>query len=69
MISWPPYPIPVVVEKLGPGYILYIKGNGIYQNDEFCVVLLNGGKIIHATSIQLRVERNDTYKITQNESD
>lgn len=55
-------PIPVTTD-LGSGYILYVKWNGIYSNDEFCVVLSETGELRHFTTTQLRVEKNFTYGI------
>lgn len=59
-------PIPVNTD-LGSGYILYVKSNGMYQNDEFCVVLENGD-LRHFITTQLKIQRNETYNInTANE--
>lgn len=48
---------------LGEGYIWYIKDNGMYENDEFTVVLLDGGAVRHFTSDQIKIWSNDTYTI------
>jgi len=55
-------PIPVTT-KCGDGYILYIKSNGFLENDEFAVVLLDGGDVKHFASDQVRVWNNATYGI------
>jgi hypothetical protein len=59
---FPPSPIPVTT-PLGDGYILYITPGGMLENDEITVVLLDGGKIKHFTSDQVRVWKNSTYEI------
>lgn len=63
MISFPPHPIPVVVEGLGDAYIVYIRENGMWDNDEICVALLDGGKWYHVNTQQIRSWHNDTYDI------
>lgn len=55
-------PIPVTTE-CGDGYILYIKSNGFLENDEFAVVLLDGGNVKHFASDQVKVWNNATYGI------
>ena len=59
---FPPSPIPVTT-PLGDGYILYITPGGMLENDEITVVLLDGGRIKHFTSDQVRVWKNSTYEI------
>jgi hypothetical protein len=54
-------PIPVVTEK-GRGYILYVKANGLYENDEFAIVLENGD-LRHFITTQFKVETNYTYGV------
>jgi len=61
-MTFPPSPIPVTT-PLGDGYILYITPAGMLENDEITVVLLDGGKIKHFTSDQIRVWKNSTYEI------
>lgn len=48
---------------LGDGYIWYIKDNGMYDNDEYCVVLLCDGVVRHFTSDQVKIWTNETYGI------
>lgn len=55
-------PIPCTT-PLGEGYIWYIKDNGMYENDEYTVVLLDGGTVRHFTSDQIKIWANDTYTI------
>lgn len=62
-LSFPPYPLPVLVNNKDEGYILYIKSNGMFENDEFCVVLCDGGDIRHYTSTQIKIFVNRTYGI------
>jgi hypothetical protein len=62
IISFPQNPIPVVT-PLGDGYVLYIKSNGMLENDEFCVVIENGGDIKYFLADQIKVYNNATYSI------
>lgn len=55
-------PVPVTT-PLGSGYILYVKTNPLYENDEITCVLLDGGDIRHFTSDQVKVWNNATYSI------
>lgn len=55
-------PVPVTT-PLGSGYILYVKSNPLYENDEITCVLLDGGDIKHFTSDQVKVWNNATYSI------
>ena len=55
-------PIPVAT-PLGNGYVLYVKENGMWENDVFTVVLEEGGGIKHFTSEQVKVWKNATYNI------
>lgn len=48
---------------LGPGYIWYIKSNGMYENDEYTVVMCQDGKVLHFNSAQVKVWLNATYNI------
>lgn len=59
-------PIPCIT-PIGNGYIWYIKDNGMFENDEYCVVLFDGGAIKHFTSEQVRIWHNETYDIKKNE--
>jgi len=59
-------PMPCLT-PLGEGYVWYIKDNGQFDNDEFAVVLCNGGEIKHFTSDQVKIWHNETYGIKKNE--
>lgn len=56
------FPVPVST-PLGEGYILYIKNNPLYENDEVTCVLFETGEIKHFTTDQLTVTKNSTYSI------
>lgn len=55
-------PIPVVT-RCGDGYVLYVKENGMLENDEFCVVLCDGGRVLHVLSNEVTIYNNATYGI------
>lgn len=48
----------------GTGIILYVKDTGQFENDEWCVIMKQGGKIRHFLSNQIHVLNNATYDIT-----
>lgn len=56
------FPVPVST-PLGHGYILYVKSNPIYNNDEITCVLFETGEIKHFTSDMIFVTKNSTYSI------
>lgn len=56
-------PLPVVT-PLGDGYVLYVRDGGTWENDVFAVVLLDGGKLLHFRSDQIRIWKNGTFGIT-----
>lgn len=58
-------PIPCVC-PLGDGYVLYVKPNGLLENDEFAVILCNGGGIFHFLSTDIKIYHNQTYGINKN---
>lgn len=62
-ICFAPFPIPVHVEGLGAAYIVYIKDNHMYQNDEVCVALMDGGQWYHVTTEKIKSWNNATYGI------
>jgi len=66
MVFEPKNPIPCVT-PLGDAYILYIKINGFLENDEVTCVLISDGAIRHFTTDQLKIWKNETYKIIKNE--
>lgn len=55
-----------VITPLGNGYILYVTSNGMFENDEFTIVMDDGGIIKHFTSDQVRIWHNETYNINKN---
>lgn len=59
-------PIPCTT-PLGDGYIWYISDGGIWENDVYTIVLLDGGSIKHFTSDQIKVWHNETFGIKKNE--
>ena len=61
-------PIPVVVEGNKEGYALYATDSGLLENDIWCVVLCNGGIVRHYRSDQIRIHKNETLGIKENES-
>ena len=68
MITFPPYPIPVVTPIKGAdgkfieGYVLYVTASPYWENDQFCVVM-DDTRILHFSTNQLRVAPNGTYEI------
>lgn len=57
-------PIPCVT-PLGDGYILYVKPNGYLENDEFAIILCEGGRIMHFLSTDITIYNNATYGIVK----
>lgn len=64
LVTFTPYPIPVTT-PLGDGYILYVKENGMLENDEVAVVINDGGGIKHFNTGQIKVWHNATYGINK----
>jgi hypothetical protein len=62
MIHEPKNPIPVST-PMGDGFVLYIKDNGMHENDVWTVVLKDSGKVIHLLTNQIRIYFNNTYEI------
>jgi hypothetical protein len=60
-------PIPVVVEDGKDGYALYVRDGGSFENDVWCVVLCKGGHVRHYLSNQIRIYKNETFKIEKHE--
>lgn len=61
-ITFAPFPIPVVTPK-GSGYIVYVKCNAMWENDEVCVVMDDGGQWLHFNTGQIKSWKNATYGI------
>ena len=59
-------PIPVTT-PLGGGYLFYVRDGGTWENDIFCVVLEDGGKIMYFRSDQIRIHSNSTFDIKKDE--
>lgn len=68
MITFAPFPIPIVVEGLGNAYVVYVKENNQWEDDEVCVALQDGGQWRHVTTSQIKSWNNITYGITKNTS-
>lgn len=62
MIAFPDKSIPVIT-PLGPGYVVYITSNGLFENDEVCVALQDGGQWRHFTTNDIKSWHNATYGI------
>lgn len=61
-ITYAPFPIPVVTPK-GSGYIVYVKCNAMWENDEVCVAMDDGGQWLHFNTGQIKSWKNATYGI------
>lgn len=57
-------PIPVTTD-LGDGYILYVRSNGMFENDEFCCVLKEDGSVRYFLATQIKIWFNATYGINK----
>lgn len=62
MIVFPPNPI-LVITPLGTGFVVYIKSTGMWENDEVCVALTDGGQWRHFTTGQIKAHENGPYQI------
>jgi len=62
MIFEPRDPTPCTT-PLGDAFIFYIKTNGLAENDEVTVILMDGGEVKHMTTKQIKIWHNDTYEI------
>lgn len=61
-------PIPVVVDENGvkkEGYALYVESGGMFENDSWTVVHLEGGIVRHYLTQDVRVCYNGTYGIVK----
>lgn len=63
MIVFAPYSIPVIVENGKEGYILYVKDSEMWDNDLFCIVLKEDGKLLHAKTDQFVIVENITFGV------
>jgi hypothetical protein len=67
MIVFAENPIPVVT-PMGDGILIYVKENGIHENDVWTVTLTSNGKIMHFKTNQIRIHSNSTYNIQKDEN-
>ena len=61
-------PIPVIVEGNKEGYAIYVTNGGQFENDIWCVALCDGGNVRHYRSDQIKIHKNETLGIKENES-
>jgi hypothetical protein len=64
-ISYPPYPIPVLVEEDIEGYVLYVDSGGQFENDIWTIVHKEGGIVRHYNTSQVLVIKNATFDIVK----
>lgn len=55
-------PIPVVT-PIGDGFAIYVKSNGMFEDDEWCVAMCEDGQVRHFVSSQIKLWHNKTYGI------
>lgn len=55
-------PVPVVT-PIGGAYAIYVRDGGTWENDVWCVVMEQDGRILHFRSDQLRMYANATFDI------
>ena len=60
-------PVPVLTPA-GPGYAMYVKDGGTWENDIWCVVMEQGGKVLHFRSDQIRMHHNSTFDLSKDPS-
>jgi hypothetical protein len=60
-------PLPVIT-PLGDAYAIYVTSGGTFENDIWTVVLENGGNILHFRSDQIKMYKNATFDIKENEN-
>jgi len=49
---------------MGDGYAIYVRDGGTWENDIWCVVLSDGGRILHFRADHLRMWQNATFNIS-----
>lgn len=59
-------PIPVIT-PMGGGYAIYVANGGTFENDIWTVVLESGGNILHFRSDQIKMYKNATFDIMQDQ--
>ena len=60
-------PIPVSTD-IGYGWLMYVRDGGTWSNDIFAVVLEQDGIIRHMRTDQFKILRNDTFDITNEQT-
>lgn len=68
MITFAPNPIPIHVAGLGDAWLIYIKSNGMFEDDEACIALMNGGQWRHVTTSMIKSWHNATYSIQKSKT-
>lgn len=62
-------PIPVVISVEGQekqnGYAIYVESGGMFENDIWCIALEEGGMVRHFLSSQIRIFKNSTFSIKE----
>lgn len=66
-VAFPPYPLPVTT-PLGDGYVVYINDNNLWENDEVCVALCDGGQWRHFNTSDIKSYHNSTYGILKKQN-
>lgn len=62
MITFVPYPIPVVVEGKD-GYVIYVESSNQFENDIWCVCHCEDGTVRHYNTNQVKIFHNETLGI------
>ena len=62
MITFTPHPIKVVTPE-GDAMIIFVKDSGVFENDEWCCVMLKDGSVKHFLSNQIKIFSNETFGI------
>ena len=62
-------PIPVIVEGNKEGYAIYVTNGGQFENDIWCVTLCDGGHVRHYLSDQIKIYKNATLGIKENNNE
>ena len=62
-------PIPVMLKETKQlGYAIYVTNGKTFENDIWCVVLCDGGTILHVLTNQIVISSNKTFNITKHET-
>lgn len=64
MITFSPYPIPVIT-PLGEGYLLYVQSSEMHENDVWTICLCDGGDVRHFNTSQVKIFKNSTFGINE----